>query len=107
MSSRLMNHVRMLNEEITVLKGRIQPHDTGHIHTTISTLEDRVKEINQQIEDNKRMAYSEFDDEPIDAHDGWPKRWSTRGSKEDLLWVYKVFKIVIYWLDCVDTCNVF
>ena len=51
MSSRLMNHVRVLNEEITVLKGRIQPHDTGHIHTTISTLEDRVKEINQQIED--------------------------------------------------------
>ena len=70
MSSRLMNHVRVLNEEITVLKGRIQPHDTGYIHTTISTLEDRVKEINQQIEDNKRMAYSEFDDEPIDAHDG-------------------------------------
>ncbi len=69
-SSRLMNHVRMLNEEINVLKGRIQPHDTGHIHTTISTLEDRVKEINQQIEDSKRMAYSEFDDEPLDAYDG-------------------------------------
>ena len=62
-SSRLMNHVRMLNEEITVLRGRIQPHDTGHIHTTISTLEERVQEINKQIEDNKL-------DEPIDAHDG-------------------------------------
>ena len=70
MSSRLMNHVRALQEEIGVLKDRIQPHDTGHIHTTISTLEDRVKEINQQIEDNKRMGYSEFDDEPIDAQDG-------------------------------------
>ena len=70
MSSRLMNHVRALKEEINVLKDRIQPHDTGHIHTTISTLEERVQEINQQIEDNKRMAYSEFDDEPIDAHDG-------------------------------------
>ena len=70
MSSRLMNHERALREEINVLKERLQPHDTGHIHTTISTLEDRVKEINQQIEDNKRMAYSEFDDEPIDAHDG-------------------------------------
>ena len=69
-SSRLMNHVRMLNEEITVLRGRIQPHDTGHIHTTISTLEGRVKEINQQIENNKRMSYSEFDDEPLDAYDG-------------------------------------
>ena len=58
-----MNHVRMLNEEIIVLRGRIQPHDTGHIHTTISTLEERVQEINKQIEDNKL-------DEPIDAHDG-------------------------------------
>ena len=41
MSSRLMNHERALREE-----------------------------INQQIEDNKRMAYSEFDDEPLDAYDG-------------------------------------
>jgi len=65
-----MNHVRALQEEINVLKGRIQPHDTGHIHTTISTLEGRVKELNKQLEDNRNMAYSEFDDEPIDAHDG-------------------------------------
>ena len=53
MSSRLMNHVRALQEEIGVLKDRIQPHDTGHIHTTISTLEERVKEINKQLEKNK------------------------------------------------------
>ena len=63
MSSRLMNHVRALKEEINVLKDRIQPHDTGHIHTTISTLEERVQEIKQQIDDNKL-------DEPIEAHDG-------------------------------------
>jgi ppGpp synthetase/RelA/SpoT-type nucleotidyltranferase len=53
MSSRLMNHVRALKEEINVLKERIQPHDTGHIHTTISTLEERVKEINKLLEKNK------------------------------------------------------
>ena len=64
MSSRLMNHVRALQEEITVLKGRIQPHDTGHIHTTINTLEERVEEMNEELERNK------LDDEPIDAHDG-------------------------------------
>ena len=63
MSSRLMNHVRALQEEISILKDRLHPHDTGHIHTTIDTLEDRVKEINKQIEDNKL-------DEPIEAHDG-------------------------------------
>tara|TARA_X000001036_G_C20346218_1_gene670651 strand:+ start:530 stop:721 length:192 start_codon:yes stop_codon:yes gene_type:complete len=63
MSSRLMNHVKALSEEINVLRERIQPHDTGHIHTTISTLEERVKEINEILEKNKM-------DEPIDAHDG-------------------------------------
>ena len=63
MSSRLMNHERALREEINVLKERLQPSDTGHIHTTIHTLEERVQEINKQIEDNKL-------DEPIDAHDG-------------------------------------
>ena len=64
MSSRLMNHVRALQEEIGVLKDRIQPHATGHIHTTISTLEERVKEINKLLDKNK------LDDEPIEAHDG-------------------------------------
>ena len=64
MSSRLMNHVKALSEEINVLRERIQPHDTGHIHTTISTLEERVQEINKELEKNK------LDDEPIDAHDG-------------------------------------
>ena len=63
MSSRMMNHVRALQEEISILKDRLQPHDTGHIHTTISTLEERVQEINKQIEDNKL-------DEPIEANDG-------------------------------------
>ena len=63
MSSRLMNHVKALKEEINVLQDRIQPHATGHIHTTISTLEGRVKEINEILEKNKM-------DEPIEAHDG-------------------------------------
>ena len=53
MSSRLMNHVKALQEEVGVLKDRIQPHDTGHIHTTISTLEERIKELNEQLEKNK------------------------------------------------------
>ena len=53
----------VLKDEIVLAESRLQPHDTGHIHTTISTLEERVQEINKQIEDNKL-------DEPIDAHDG-------------------------------------
>ena len=39
----------MLMEEIAILKSRLQPHDTGHIYTTISTLESRVEEIRNNL----------------------------------------------------------
>ena len=41
------NNIRIavLMDEIEVLKSRIEPHDTGHIYTTISTLEHRIKEL--------------------------------------------------------------
>jgi len=42
-----------LLEEIQTLKSRLQPHDTGHIHTTISVLEDRVSEVKKGLEKNK------------------------------------------------------
>ncbi len=48
---------QVLMEEIAYLKTQIQPHDTGHIYTTISTLEDRVEELKERMEpqlDNKQ-----------------------------------------------------
>ena len=41
------NNIRIavLRDEIEVLKSRIEPHDTGHLYTTISTLEHRVREL--------------------------------------------------------------
>jgi len=38
-------HVRVLENEIDHLKTLIRPHDTGHIHTTINTLEWRLRVI--------------------------------------------------------------
>jgi hypothetical protein len=38
-------HIRHLQHEITVLKGMIQEHGTGHIHTAIYVLENRIKEL--------------------------------------------------------------
>ena len=40
-----MNYMNFLLYEIKILRERIQPHNTGHIHTTINTLEQRVNEI--------------------------------------------------------------
>lgn len=42
----------ILQQEINYLKSRVQEQDTGHILTTISVLEDRVKALKgQEIDD--------------------------------------------------------
>ena len=46
-----------LMEEIAILKTKIEPHDTGHIYTTISTLESRVEEVKKSIEENKETKW--------------------------------------------------
>ena len=40
-----MNKVNVLESEIEGLKSRFQDHDTGHLHTAISVLQERVKEL--------------------------------------------------------------
>jgi len=37
--------ITVLKEEVEVFRSRIEPHDTGHLYTTISTLEHRIKEL--------------------------------------------------------------
>tara|TARA_B100001057_G_C22224792_1_gene709741 strand:- start:120 stop:293 length:174 start_codon:yes stop_codon:yes gene_type:complete len=46
-----------LMEEIAVLKTKIRPEDTGHIYTTISTLESRVEEVKNNISENKETKW--------------------------------------------------
>ena len=40
-----VDRLKFLEEEIGILKSRLQEHDTGHIHTTIRVLEHRMKEV--------------------------------------------------------------
>ena len=37
-------HMQVLRREIDILRSRLQPTDTGHLHTTIRVLEDRLNE---------------------------------------------------------------
>ena len=46
-----MEHVIHLIREIDYLRTQLQPHDTGHIHTTINTLEKRVEELMRKKDD--------------------------------------------------------
>lgn len=48
-----LNHMCSLKQEVAVLKTMIREHDTGHIYTTISTLEDRIKNIYKEVYSSK------------------------------------------------------
>jgi len=41
--------IRLISEEVQVLKSRIQEHGTGHIHTAISVMEHRIAELEEQF----------------------------------------------------------
>ena len=42
-----LNEVRLsvLQDEIEIHKSRLEPRDTGHLHTAISVIERRIEEI--------------------------------------------------------------
>ena len=35
----------VLQDEIEIHKSRLQPHDTGHLHTAISVIQNRITEL--------------------------------------------------------------
>jgi len=43
-----------LEAEIEILKGRLLPHGTGSIHTTLSILGKRIEELEELLESAKR-----------------------------------------------------
>ena len=45
----LMQHISALLDEIDFLKEQLQPHDTGHIHTAIGVLDNRVEKLLEDL----------------------------------------------------------
>jgi hypothetical protein len=41
--------IAVLEETIEVFKSRIEPHDTGFLHTTIETLKHRIEELKNDL----------------------------------------------------------
>ena len=41
--------IAVLKDEIELYKSRIESHDTGYLYTTISTLENRLEEIEKDV----------------------------------------------------------
>ena len=44
-----LDHMLALTEEVNILTQRIKPQATGHIHTTINTLRERVGELKEEL----------------------------------------------------------
>lgn len=53
-----LDYLSVLECEVRVLQDRIQPHDTGHIHTAISVLSERIVELKEDIRANLHSAKS-------------------------------------------------
>ncbi len=53
-----MEHIIHLIREIDYLRTQIKPHDTGHIHTTINTLEHRVEQLMSEHGEPKTYSFS-------------------------------------------------
>ena len=56
--------ISILEKEIEYAKSQLQPHDTGHIHTAISWLEHRIRELKGLKEEDE-----------IDYADGYSNEW--------------------------------
>ena len=50
-----VTRLTVLWQEIQVLESRIQPHESGHIYTTIATLKHRCCEIESRLDDVDRV----------------------------------------------------
>ena len=46
-----MKHMRVLEEEIKILKSRFEEHGTGNLRTAVNVLERRVTEIEDYIKE--------------------------------------------------------
>ena len=48
MDKAIRTYISVLKAEIEHLKSLLEPHDTGHINTTITTLKHRIRELEDQ-----------------------------------------------------------
>ena len=45
----LINVIQVLHSEIEYAKSQLQPHDTGHIHTAINWMTERILQLENQV----------------------------------------------------------
>lgn len=53
-----ITRLKVLYEEIAQLQGQLQTHDTGHLRTAISVIQDRCREIERGMETADRISWA-------------------------------------------------
>ena len=51
------NHIDILETEINVLGSRLKENGTGHLHTAIFVLTERVKELRESMQNGKEESW--------------------------------------------------
>ena len=74
-ATQLVIHKNALINEIEFLKTQIRDHDTGHIRTAISVLEERVKDIVEFLNEHDRKSRH-----LMNGITSWDKIMSTPGN---------------------------
>jgi hypothetical protein len=49
--------LKVLQQEISVLRTKIMPEDSGHIYTAISVIKDRIQELEQTLTPEEQTWY--------------------------------------------------
>ena len=50
--------LKVLQQEISVLRTKITPEDSGHIYTAISVIKDRIQELEQELTPEEQTWYA-------------------------------------------------
>jgi len=50
--------LKVLQQEISVLRTKIMPEDSGHIYTAISVIKDRIQELEQELTPEEQTWYA-------------------------------------------------
>ena len=45
----IVETIKVLRKEVEILTSRLEPHDTGHLHTAVNVLQSRVDELREEL----------------------------------------------------------
>ena len=59
-SKEILNTIIVLQSEVEHYKTLLQPHDTGHIHTTINFITERIQSLKEELYGDRHSAQAKI-----------------------------------------------